>query len=591
MRIGGLRDWAVRMIGGDRYVTKEALPAAIPADSFGGLGFLGRSNLGSRSSQLRAMQGMVAVCVNRISLDLAGLEIKLYKRRGRRRADWLEVEAHPLLDLMERPNPLFTGPDLVQLTQTHLELTGMGFWLILENRLGRPAQVWPLYPHLLTRIETGRDSDQVIKAFWFRSDSGQEVRLDPAQVLYQRYPHPENLVYGASTIQQQAFAFDINLAFKVYHRKLLQNQARPDTVLSSDQHLTKEDADRAKTAWRSAFGGPDQAGGVVVLGAGLKAEPFSINARDGEFMNLAGWTQDEILAAFGVPAGKLGLVKDVNRANMLEIDTTYHRECLSPRARRLASALTNLAVRYDLNLWCEPEHEVPKDREFEHTQQKDRLDRGVLTINEVRADEGLEPVPGGDQPRIPANMMPLAEARLTRGDQGGGQQLSHAAPVTKGQAEDDAAWADFAARVLPWERQMKHRLAAVFQRQALAVAARLREAWPRLEGRLAGWSRTKIKATLKAGTPEMELILADWSQWGDALNRDAWQRVMPAVLQEAGQDALGAFGFAISFNLRDQAVVDWLDSCAATAAKVNDYTREKIRTHLVEATERGETFD
>jgi len=581
-----LRDWALRLVG--RAVLKAA-PVLTSVDM--GPGFIGRSNLGSRARQVQAYQGLVATCVNRVSEDVAGLEARLYKRRGRRRDDWAEVGDHPLLDLLDRPNPLFSGFDLVRLSQAHLELTGMAFWLVVPNRLGRPAELWPLFPQHLIRIVTGRDSSEIIKGFAFRGEDGRERVLDPDEVIYLRLPHPESMVYGASTVQAQAYAYDVSLAFSVYHRNLLQNSARPDVVLKSDQHLTEEEAGRAKARWKASFGGPERAGDVVVLGAGLEPKPLTVSSRDAEFMALAGWSQDLVLAAFGVPAGKLGLVKDVNRANMQELDTTYHRESLHPRARRWTAALTALAARYDADLWCELHHEVPKDREFEHKAAMERLDHGAATVNEVRAEDGLEPVPGGDVPRLPANMVPLG-AGVARGDRGGAEKLGARPPAVKGAAEDEALWLnDFAAQVDPWTALMQGRLVVVFQRQAAVTLGRLRSLWPRLEGKLAGWGRAKVRSEVQKGLAEVELVLADWDAWGEELTHEVWERTLPWVIQEGGQASLAAFGFGISFNLRDQRVLDWLESNAATAAKVNDHTRDRLRHALVEAVKSGEGFD
>ncbi len=582
----GWREAIVRLVGGDRYVAKEAIPGF--TSSMGGM-FTGRGSLGSRAKQMEAYQGWVATVTNKIAGTISGLQPKLYKQTGRR-DEWPEVDNHPLLDLLANPNPIMSRGKFARVMQLQLDLTGMQLAQVYFNRLGRPQFLWPISPHLLREIKTTGDITKPIEAFIFDDGKGGKITLERDEVWYNHYPHPMTPIYGASPIQQQAFAYDVDLALRTYNRNFLQNGAKFDFALTTDQHMSEADARRVQGQFIHAHGGPDKAGTPPVLFGGLNLKQMSASAKDAEFAWLAGWSQDMILAAYEVPAGKLGLVEDVNRANMTELDTTYHRECIGPRVGYWNDGLTWLAAKFDPSLWCELDHEVPKDREFEHKRQMERLDRGAALVNEVRDEDGLDPVPGGDIPRAQANMMPLSVAPPA-GDQGGQQQLDAAAPVAK-DAQAEAEFRQFAQAIEAWVLQMKPRLAGVFARQEAVVLARLKDAWPKVLGRFAGWSAAKVKqAIAKAGLVELELIFADWSVWSDELRQKAWEQVMPGVLAEGGAEALAAMGLTMEFNLADPAVVNWLAKSAATAARVNDFTREAIRRNLSQAAEAGETLE
>ncbi len=263
-----------------------------------------------------------------------------------------------------------------------------------------------------------------------------------------------------------------------------------------------------------------------------------------------------------MPAGKLGLVEDVNRANMTELDTTYHRECNGPRVGYWNDGLTWLAAKSTRRCGASGPRGAQGPR-VRAQAQMERRDRGAALVNEVRDEDGLDPVPGGDIPRAQANMMPLSVAPPA-GDQGGQQQLDAAAPVAK-DAQAEAEFRQFAQAIEAWVLQMKPRLAGVFARQEAVVLARLKDAWPKVLGRFAGWSAAKVKqAIAKAGLVELELIFADWSVWSDELRQKAWEQVMPGVLAEGGAEALAARGLTMEFNLADPAVVNWLAKSAAT---------------------------
>ncbi|MBV1752264.1 MAG: phage portal protein, partial [Desulfarculus sp.] len=405
--------------------------------------------------QLAAYQGWVFAAVSTIARRMAGVPLKLHQAQG------LEVAAHPVLDLLARPNPLNTGRELRYTLALHLELTGMAFVLVLNNALGRPAELWPLNPADLIEISTGADTRQPLTGFVFNGPGGKRTVYRPSEVLYFRHPSPSSLVYGASPIEAMAHAFDIDLAVRIYQRNFFRNSARPEVVLSTDQRLTEDEARRVLTRWRQKHQGLAHVFEPTVLDGGLKATPLAYSAKDFEFTQLAGWTQDNILAAYGVPAGKLGLVKDVNRANAQGIEVTFNAECVRPRLELWEDVMNAfLLPRYGQDLRLKFDNPVPSDRAQSHKEAMEQLDRGALTINELRASQGRAPVAWGDAPYSPPTQQ-------------------NALP----------AWGGAPVELEP------------------EVRAALTQAWPRLEGRFAGWSRAKVARELSARPQVVEGIL------------------------------------------------------------------------------------
>ncbi|MBU4598849.1 MAG: phage portal protein [Proteobacteria bacterium] len=445
-----MKNWLSKKFA-DRRAKRLELPPPPP----GPPPFLGGGAGGGRARQLAAYQGWVFAAVSTIARRMAGVPLKLHQAQG------LEVAAHPVLDLLARPNPLNTGRELRYTLALHLELTGMAFVLVLNNALGRPAELWPLNPADLIEISTGADTRQPLTGFVFNGPGGKRTVYRPSEVLYFRHPSPSSLVYGASPIEAMAHAFDIDLAVRIYQRNFFRNSARPEVVLSTDQRLTEDEARRVLTRWRQKHQGLAHVFEPTVLDGGLKATPLAYSAKDFEFTQLAGWTQDNILAAYGVPAGKLGLVKDVNRANAQGIEVTFNAECVRPRLELWEDVMNAfLLPRYGQDLRLKFDNPVPSDRAQSHKEAMEQLDRGALTINELRASQGRAPVAWGDAPYSPPTQQ-------------------NALP----------AWGGAPVELEP------------------EVRAALTQAWPRLEGRFAGWSRAKVARELSARPQVVEGIL------------------------------------------------------------------------------------
>lgn len=369
--------------------------AALPKVHPGWSPTLGYTNVGNPTKQMEAYQGWVYAAVTVIARRVAGVEFDLFVNRGGAREQVME---HVFFDLMKRPNPNMTLREFKYVISLNLDLTGTFYGLIVENTLARPREIWPLPPQNFMGFDL--DGRGAIKSFDFIGHDGQRRVLSKDEVLYVRYPHPLDSLRGASPIQAQAHAYDIDLAVRVFQRSFFQNSARPDIVLTTDKRLTPEEAERILAAWRERHQGTARSFTPALLDSGLKAVPLSVTSKDFEFLALSGWTKDNILAAYNVPEGKLGLVKDVNRANALGIDITFNSECIKPRLDLMDDGITaQILSRYDEKLVMRHRNPVPGDAEFRHKRNIELLDRGVLTINEVRELEGLKPLAGGDGPR------------------------------------------------------------------------------------------------------------------------------------------------------------------------------------------------
>jgi len=132
-----------------------------------------------------------------------------------------------------------------------------------------------------------------------------------------------------------------------------------------------------------------------------------------EFAALAGFSQDQIFAGFGVPKSKVGLVADANRANAEAADLTFNRETILPKLtlidERIEADLLPMYPGQDQKAWLEVgfENPVPTDREQARQEMESRLRNYVTAVNEEREALSLEPAPWGGVPLVPLTVMPL----------------------------------------------------------------------------------------------------------------------------------------------------------------------------------------
>src|SRR5690606_34975330 len=81
----------------------------------------------------------VYVAVNRIAEAAALVPLRVYDTCD---GDRVEIPQHPLVRLLDHPNPFLSRFELIEQTLGLLELTGSAYWFLHPGRDGLPAEIW-----------------------------------------------------------------------------------------------------------------------------------------------------------------------------------------------------------------------------------------------------------------------------------------------------------------------------------------------------------------------------------------------------------------------------------------------------------------
>lgn len=385
--------------------------------------------IGTRKDQLSANLSWVYACTSLIAADVRANPWKLY-RPARDRKDWRVVdEANAAYRVLKRPSREHTWGSLIELTDLHLSLCGEAFWnLITTTDGGRVVGLQIIYPHW---VEGRADNED--KPGWKVTVPGRAPQVLPDEdVIVFRNPHPTDPRRGASPVEAFAVSYDMDLYARAYGAALLRNRAQPDGLLSSEQELTPEQADAIRERWKDNHSQP---GYIAVLGKGAKYQALSVPLKDLAFLELARLTRDNILAIYKVPASKLGLLEDANRANGDEADENYKESAVLPRLRKYGEAINTLILprlEGGKGLVLEFENPVGEDETYHLERAKAALNAGAIKVNEFRTLIGLDPASDGDVYLIPNTVRAvrtLTEAAQQAAEGANANQPEPAPPV------------------------------------------------------------------------------------------------------------------------------------------------------------------
>ena len=269
--------------------------------------------------------------VRMIAEAAASVPLLLYDGRA-------ELDEHPLLALLARPNPAQTGSALLEQAYASLQIAGNAY-LEAARLEGAPRE---LYALRADRMKVVPGADGWPEGFVYEA-GGRVVRLGRADVLHLKLFHPLDDHYGLSPLEAGARAVDLSNAMAAWNKALLDNAARPSGALvyrgPEGSALTDEQFARLKDELAEAHQGARGAGRPLVLDGGLDWRPMGLTPAEMDFDAGRDAAAREICMAFGVPPMLLGVPGEATYANYEAATLAFWRQTVLPLAARMAEAL------------------------------------------------------------------------------------------------------------------------------------------------------------------------------------------------------------------------------------------------------------
>jgi HK97 family phage portal protein len=293
-------------------------------------------------------------CVRLIAEAAASVPLVVFEA-GRRSPN------HPLMRLLERPNPEQGLPDLLEAFFGALQTAGNGYLEAVQDDQGQPFELYALRSDRMKVVPGARGWPEA----YDYSVGGRNVRLTRngdgwMPVLHLKLLNPLNDYYGFSPLEAAAFAVDVHNASGAWNKALLDNAARPSGALvygggEGGERLTDEQFERLKAELTETHSGTGAAGRPLLLEGGLDWKPMSLSPADMDFIDGKHAAAREIALAFGVPPPLLGIPGDSTYANFKEANSAFWRHAVVPLTERLARALTGwLGAQFaDVRIACD----------------------------------------------------------------------------------------------------------------------------------------------------------------------------------------------------------------------------------------------
>ena len=483
----------------------------------------------------------------------------------------IRIYDHPFLDLINNPNMIDTRFTLWQNIVMRLELAGYCGVYMPMNGLRIPGELWALPLTSTASLKAIPDSKQVIAGFRYQDGMTVE-RIELDEINYIKYPSLKNPFEGMSPLIAQDYPYNIDLYLMQQQYAFLKNKATFGNIFTTDQKLNKPKAEELREQLAAQYDGALKTGKAIMTHSGLKLDNRGLAQATKDMMlaEVEKFARDKIFSAYNLSAGKLGLVEDVNRANLDGLDRAFIQDCIIPKVMLIEESFEkNVLPKYSEYLTMD--FKVPEiaDRELNIKEKELDLKTGNKTINDIHAEEGRDPVPWGDKPWFPLNWtqpgtptpQKEVEPKSFPGfdkskivDQKKALDVDYWTVEQKRKANDLFVKQVEAQKNVFVPIMIKH-----WKDEEKGVLSRLGKEGKAVKGHLGGFSKNKIRIWLKDNDDRVNRININKTEEAKALAKMS----LPAysvVINEAGNARLGELGIEATFQSDDPAVEKWLGS-------------------------------
>lgn len=332
-------------------------------------------------------------------------------RQGSRRIEGSVVER-----LLRRPNRRMAGEELLQQICVSILASGNAYLLLDRSATkGNPPQVIePLLPGEVKPVRS-KSSSREVSAWQVNG-----VEIEPERIVHLRLPSLKDPILGDPPHESMENDIEAEDARAKFDANFYSNAAIPPTVLTHKRGpLSQFQKEQLRQELDEKYSGPAAAGRTMILGGDFDFKTVAISQAQAQFRDIRMMFREMVAAIYHVPVGLLSATEasGLSRAGLEVARSMLYDHAVIPLAFLVASKITTDLVEPVMSgaVFAFDLDQLPvmrQDLDLKSQIYRRLVEVGV-PVNEAIAllDLDIDPVPGGNIPLVPANLVPLgAEA-------------------------------------------------------------------------------------------------------------------------------------------------------------------------------------
>lgn len=296
--------------------------------------------------------------------------------------------------IVRKPNIFSTRRDFIQETVTSMALFGESFWLLSRaSPLQTPDNMEVLHP---SQVNVRRDlSGRVV---YDLAVNGKWRTLAPYELQHLKKLKIPGSLHGVGPLQSCQSAVRLGLDQEEFAGSWFGSTEVPEGVLTTDQPLTKEQAQQAAESWQEGR----ELRRTAVLGNGLTYATMSVSPRDALFVEASELSTLQICRLFGVPGTLLDVPGDSNTyANQSQKNQALLDYGLRDYLDEIESAYSVL-LPLGTSARFKTDELLALDESTRAATDAANIASGMRSAAELRERDGLDPLPESAPVTAPA---------------------------------------------------------------------------------------------------------------------------------------------------------------------------------------------
>ncbi len=392
--LGAVRQFFARLLSGEdprllqRWPTRQPIP-------------------GIYISRERALEvAAVWACIDIVSKSIASCTWNVYEPvPNTKRRKLLDQDMRAWL-LNTRPNPEMTAIGFREAMLMMALASGNSYAEVVPDAAGRPVELWPI----TEPVTPGRD-DAGALVYRVSTKRG-DVYLPQSRVFHLRGPGLNGLM-GENIIALAAKSLAVAAAQERFSADFFGRGAQLDGVLEYPNKLDPAQHKLLREQWEETHGGGGKnSHRPVILESGMKFTAIAVEPQKASLVDDKKFSVEEICRWFGVPPHKVQHLEHATFSNIEHSSIEFVRDSLRPWERRLCQEADYKLFPQTRGPWRFTEIDLSPltrgDAQSRALAQASWRQNGIMTANEIRAQEGLDDVGNdGDLLLVQQNMTRL----------------------------------------------------------------------------------------------------------------------------------------------------------------------------------------
>jgi HK97 family phage portal protein len=536
-----------------------------------------KDTLGSKS-YVGVMPGALPVASKNWNQNdfLTALEVSLYTNKAiAKRAEKVsevefvltdargkEIDNDPILDLLYRPNEIFTGRQFWKLYQTYLDTIGEVYiYLESDKEIFKGKNIKAMHLLIPTLVTPHFDEYGKPSKYEYKTEN-KTITYQPDQIIYVHNPNPKSPLRGQSLLKAGVPAITTETQISLYHSRVIENGGKVEGVFKfKTPKITKDQLTELKDQYQKEYGAAKKAGLPLFLGGDAEYIKTGLTPDELSFLEAKKMSLEDICILTGVPKSMLASTNDVKYDNADADRMIFLHDTIHPLLVTLTTVLDEKLFPDGKTLsFVDP---TPENIDRKLKEIENGIKNYYMTINEARERHGLDPVSDGDTIKVPFNLIDLSATKT--GD----------STKTVAKGVSDHPLKDYDMRRLYWDIQIKR-----MDNREKVFKKTLNTYFDEQEQRLVDMLQpTKTRVFRKKELLD-ELIQLELEV---KIGKDMFLPVLRQMLEDAGIQAMEFVGSDGAFNLTAD-IASWLEKKTDVfLTKINETTFETLKSQFQES--------